>query len=952
MAPLFIHFILLAGLSLASARRLIAGRTDTLIATCLMMWANIVATSLILSIAGSLGQPSWFFRISVLLALVLFLVLRRSRLLPNASDLGAPDHSPKNRALLLLVTLSLGLFGAASFWLCVAYPPNNYDSLTYHLPRVIYYIGQGSLAHFDTGNPRQTFFPFNYNLLQLFLLVYGANLKTVTFINLLAWAFSGVVLFRLSRRCGCSFNASLMATWVALISTQVLAQASATTNDLPLGAVILAAILFGKIWLDTGRGRFAVLAGIAAGLAIGSKLTFVFFGPPGAVLLALGLWRFSKTNGVKAVPRVVQPWLGPGIVIVILGLPFVLINIVTTGEWMTKTYDFTLNQPISLGCAFQTAQAYTTQLFIEPLHRFTFDLEHTGRLNDWATQFLFPHWNNAHAFSPFFIFPPDLNEDHVWFGFAGPLILLSAIVVLLRDWRCKSPISWLALLGIGWFLTYFLLNKWSLYIQRYFVPPLLIMAPCLAANIDHWRKSSALKLWGLRFVLWSVVGTSLWFGGHYLVHNSSRPLAPLLAGNPAKFTLPLLPLDLIDRLENNENFNIDSYGGNERIMLLMMIAENPKFTASEILDPEKYNILSHWGFVRNHLYSNVTSFSSYTTLDFPAKPSAGVEFLGTFGSGVQAWDYWGLKPNPNNSPASKKDSNLLLAMYYAPNEPNRYAESTLKLVGLNSRDNAQVDVFVNFESGEQQLLTSFTKSSTREVSINAPFTGLSLRLRPAGSNQIISEARLPYGELESQPELKVQPSEHAIFVSDCIEAGKRAPVKVTGLSALEGPYDQWSLPQFRWNKTPELTLEIPPQPNLKRIRLAMSMRLQVRSDAAVEIYHNGQFVQKVVMSGNLNWFNESIELTASEGTNKIEIRDTPPFEEPDWIAYFALHQDRFGVSGEHGRSPEIIAKEHYEKTGRQEKLELPMKFSDSQPPPPEENLYLVYRTLRVEGISQ
>jgi hypothetical protein len=951
MAALFIHFILLAWLSFASARRIVAGRADAVIAACLLMWANIVATSLLLSVLGEMGQATWFFRSSLVLALSLFAVLRRLKLSADAPDPRANDNSPKNRWLITLVAISVGLFGAASLWICIAYTPNNYDSLTYHLPRVIYYLGQGSLAHFDTGNPRQTYFPYNYNLLQLFALVYDADLKAVALVNLLAWMFSGIVLFRLSRRCGCSFNASLMATWIALTSTQILAQASATTNDLPTGAAILAAIFFGKIWLDSGKKRHAILAAIAAGLAIGSKLTFVFFGPAGVVLLVIGVWRFIQVRGTKALPDLVRPWIFPAILIGLLGLPWVVVNILTTGEWMTKTYDFTLNQPISLACAWQTAQAYTTQLFIEPLHRFTFDLEITARLNEWATASLFPHWNNAHAFSSFFVFPPDLNEDHVWFGFAGPLLLLSAVAVLVRDWRCRSAVSWLALLGIGWFLTYFLLNKWSLYIQRYFVPPLLVLGPCLAASIDRWGNYSTIRQWAHRIVFSLVIGTSLWFGGHYLVFNTSRPLAPLLAGNPAKLTLPLLPLDLVDKLENNNRFNIDSYGGNERIMLLMMIPKLAKFTASESLIPDSYNIMSHWGFVRRNLYSNIASFSSYTSLEYPQKPTAGVEFLGTFGHGVQAWDYWGIKPNPNESQASKKDSNLLLAMRYAAKEPDRYAASTLKLTGLNPSDHAELDVFVDRESGGQQLLATFTKSSTRDVSIEGPFTGLALRLRPAGTNQIIAETRLPYGNLASQPDQKIEPSEHAIFVSDCIEPGKRAPLKVTGLSALEGPYDQWELPQFRWNKTPVLRLEIPPLADLKRIRVAMSFRLQMRNEAALEIYHNGKFIRRISMSGKTNWFSESLELMAQEGPNKIEIRDAPPFEEPNWLAYYELHKDLILATAVDESSLEDLAQKHYESVGQQANLELPLKFSAEQPGPPSEDLYLIYRTLRIEGIA-
>ena len=60
------------------------------------------------------------------------------------------------------------------FCLCLIYPPNNYDSMTYHLPRVFYWIQNESLDNFATNNLRQLIFP-PFSGMIFSLLFYLAN---------------------------------------------------------------------------------------------------------------------------------------------------------------------------------------------------------------------------------------------------------------------------------------------------------------------------------------------------------------------------------------------------------------------------------------------------------------------------------------------------------------------------------------------------------------------------------------------------------------------------------------------------------------------------------------------------------------------------------------------------------------------------------------------------------
>lgn len=59
------------------------------------------------------------------------------------------------------------LAGAMTFLLALYVPPNNHDSMTYHLARVGYYLQQGSLKSYPAANIRQTVFPANAEILML-----------------------------------------------------------------------------------------------------------------------------------------------------------------------------------------------------------------------------------------------------------------------------------------------------------------------------------------------------------------------------------------------------------------------------------------------------------------------------------------------------------------------------------------------------------------------------------------------------------------------------------------------------------------------------------------------------------------------------------------------------------------------------------------------------------------
>ncbi len=193
-----------------------------------------------------------------------------------------------------LMTLAIALL--AAFLGCVALltPPTNWDSLTYHLPRVMHWIQQRSVEHYQTGNIGQLQMGPWSAFVQTHLFLLCGNDR---FANLVQW----------SAMCGCLFVTTLLARqlWPTVQSDARRLQifTALLVVTLPTGivesittqtdyAAAFWVICFMSLAVALGRSpkSLSLLSGaaLAVGLALLTKITTVLYlAPVGA---ATGLW--------------------------------------------------------------------------------------------------------------------------------------------------------------------------------------------------------------------------------------------------------------------------------------------------------------------------------------------------------------------------------------------------------------------------------------------------------------------------------------------------------------------------------------------------------------------------------------------------------------------------------------------------------------------------------------
>ncbi len=185
-------------------------------------------------------------------------------------------------------------------------PPNNWDSMTYHMPRVMHWLQNQSIAHYPTAILRQISFPPGNAALMSHLQLLSSG---DYFANLVQWlAFVGglVVVTKLTQGLVPLSHHPWLGSVLYLSIPMALMQAPTTQNDL-LTAFWLSAYAF-FILVPTGyRHRDLVWIAISLGLAIATKPTAFIYGVPLGMVFAAKLLRGSTGTGPKETTR--RLWL-------------------------------------------------------------------------------------------------------------------------------------------------------------------------------------------------------------------------------------------------------------------------------------------------------------------------------------------------------------------------------------------------------------------------------------------------------------------------------------------------------------------------------------------------------------------------------------------------------------------------------------------------------------------
>lgn len=451
------------------------------------------------SLAFSLIVFWWGFLVLINCGILFFLIYRDRKVLgiqQSSEKIWMKLKSQDTASIVSIfgVILVLGICLVTSLLV----PPHNYDAMTYHMPRVMHWIQNRSVAHYPTHNLRQISFPpgTGYTITHLQILSGGDR-----FANCVQWlAFLGSVLgTSLIARNIAGVQSQIITALVCASIPMAIMQSTTPQTDLTVSfwLVCFAYFIFRAdrysksdwFWLSASLG-----------LAILAKPTGIIFGLP--LLMILG-FRILGGNIKKnqLLKGIFCSLLNSGIIITMsqsLSLPSYWRNYQTFGTFLgidtgTRNTTIGLTQLISnilrnLALSMPLPGFWH---FVEYFHReiLKINVSHPAiSFEDNTFEYNALWWRIL------------LPEDENFVGNPVHLILMCGaifsllILLVSRKYRYSSKVLLLTVSNIIGFLLFCLLLKWQMWGNRLLLPLYILSAPVIGYFIYRFLSQSMQRI--------------------------------------------------------------------------------------------------------------------------------------------------------------------------------------------------------------------------------------------------------------------------------------------------------------------------------------------------------------------------------------------------------------------------------------------------------------------------
>lgn len=466
--------------------------------------------------------------------------LRRGRprlpSLPRAPLLPAALEHPVITVLLLVVLAAIGY----EAFIVVATPPNNWDSMTYHLSRAAGWLQHHGVEYLPAHTERQNAFQPNAEILILWTFSFLSRDTLAAAPQLLAQVVLMTGIYGIGRRIGFSRPASLLPALVAATLTEISLQAVTTQNDLVAASFVLAATYFAL-----GRTRIELLlACTAVGLALGTKLTSAFALP---IIVLVYLSRRPRAEWLPSLARAVPPALAA---FVAFGLYGYALNIAETGHILGDPSASEALKPTVTGAGTISSIARLTWRMVD-LSGLPRDEGLSSGIGD-AGQTIFDALgirpNPDESTTTAFGFTPNspANEDMSFFGPLGVLLILPVSLGALLAWlaggrtfrRRHGAVGALGLALPVFVVLLSLAYRYNVWIGRFMIVPVALTLPLTGVIYGlRWRIVRPLAI--------AVSAVGVWCLYAAQAHNHAKPTG--IGGGPAVWEMSRLDAQAVTR---------------------------------------------------------------------------------------------------------------------------------------------------------------------------------------------------------------------------------------------------------------------------------------------------------------------------------------------------------------------------------------------------------------------
>jgi hypothetical protein len=443
-----------------------------LVGCWVLVCAEIVAAGEVFSLFHAIRPLGYAVLEAVVLVAVLAAWHRAGRPRPPRLPCLRPRPS-----LFLLLGLAVALGVGYELFLVVATPPNNWDSMHYHLARVAAWHAQHDLGYFPTHNAIENVYPPNAELLVLWTVTFLGRDVLAALPQLLASLATAVSVFAIARRLGYERHAAAFSALLFPTLTIVALESVTTQNDLLEASFVAAAVA-----LALGRTRAeTALAGVALGLAAGTKFTFLYAVP---VLVVIALLALPRRRLVELCVAAVAGFA-------LVGMYGYVQNLVETGRPQGKAHEVSSLPPHVTARGTVSSAARTTYRLVD-LSGFHPPAAVTSHVAGAAKRVFDglhippnpPESTTKGTFE--FAYEPNsvASEDSSALGPLGFLLLVPLALGFLVAWarrRTDRSHAAFALALPIYVVALALGTRWNLYVDRFLVTPAALTLPLAPA---------------------------------------------------------------------------------------------------------------------------------------------------------------------------------------------------------------------------------------------------------------------------------------------------------------------------------------------------------------------------------------------------------------------------------------------------------------------------------------
>ncbi|PWK26582.1 dolichyl-phosphate-mannose-protein mannosyltransferase [Arcicella aurantiaca] len=177
--------------------------------------------------------------------------------------------------------LTFGIVEITNLLLIFYTPPNEWDSMTGHLNRLLYYLDHGTMAHFGGTNWNIDTYPKSICTIQIYNYLMSGKIENwFKAIHHSAYLIVGFGAFGIARSLSNNFSAGVFCALAIWLLPNVLMQSVTTETDIVLASYLTCLVYFLFTYREKLWRRYLYLAGMTFGIALGHKITFAFSFPP------------------------------------------------------------------------------------------------------------------------------------------------------------------------------------------------------------------------------------------------------------------------------------------------------------------------------------------------------------------------------------------------------------------------------------------------------------------------------------------------------------------------------------------------------------------------------------------------------------------------------------------------------------------------------------------------